>query len=98
MNVLLVASPISLPEVENLTKMPNLGLASIAGNIDKTCFNVKILDLVLAHNPIAFFKKLLFEFKPDTVVFSSMTFQYNRTLEFASITKEFNPDITVLLA
>ena len=98
MKILLISSPIALLSIENFARLPSLGLASIAGNLDKSVYDIKIADLILAPgNPDRYFKKLLSELKPDMIGFSAMTFQYSNTLKLAKIAKEFNHEITTVL-
>ena len=98
MKVLFVSSPVALPGIENMAKLPNLGLASIAGNLDKRDYEVRIIDLVACRSdPTSSLKSILKDFNPDAVGFSAMTFQYDKAVDLARITKNFNADIKILL-
>ena len=47
MRILLISSPKTIIGFDRVTKLPNLGLNSIAANITSNKIDVKILDLVL---------------------------------------------------
>jgi len=49
--VLLVANQRTLLGFNRWAKVPNLGLSSIAANLNKDICEVKIIDLVIAKNP-----------------------------------------------
>lgn len=96
MKVLLVAMPDTASSFDKVMKIPNLGIASIAGNLDDC--QVRVLDLVLKTKRITYFlKEQLRSFKPDIVGLSAMTFQYPSALKVAKIIKEENPGITIAL-
>ncbi len=98
MRVLLVASSRSMAGFDMTTRLPNLGLNSIAANLDRDLCEVKVVDLVVAgRKPRKYFQQLLSRYQPDTVGFSCMIFQYDETLALIKITKAFNRDITVVL-
>jgi radical SAM superfamily enzyme YgiQ (UPF0313 family) len=81
-----------------MTRLPNLGLSSIAANLDRNLCDIKIVDLIVAgRNPQKYFLSLLQTYQPDVVGFSCMIFQYAKTLEFAKMTKNFNKNIKVVM-
>ncbi len=98
MRVLLVANPRTNMGFDIFMRIPNLGLCSIAANLDKELCDVKIIDLVLAgKNPKEYYKNLLKEYQPDVVGLSCMVFQYYVAIELAKITKDFNKNIKIVL-
>ncbi len=79
-------------------RIPNLGLCSLAANVDRNICVVKVIDLIAVKNKYKkYFVNLLTQFKPDIVGFSCMAFQYASTLRLAGLTKEYDENITVLL-
>jgi len=81
-----------------LFRIPNLGLCSLAANVDRSLCDVKVIDLITVRRYYKkYFLNLLKQYKPDVVGFSCMAFQYANTLELAKLTKEYNKKITVLL-
>jgi len=97
MNVLLVASPKNYFGIDMLFRIPNLGLCSIAGNVDKGLANVYIVDLLVSgKNPDRYFTNLVKDLKPDIIGFSSMIFQFKHLLSLAKIAKSINPNVTTV--
>ncbi|MEJ2104531.1 MAG: radical SAM protein [Calditrichia bacterium] len=97
LRILLVASPVRTLGFDILVRVPNMGLCSIAANLNRKVCDVKVIDLIVAGvHPRDYFKKLLDDYKPDLVGFSCTTFQYKDSLELAKITKSFNKDIKVV--
>jgi radical SAM superfamily enzyme YgiQ (UPF0313 family) len=98
MKILLVANPQNYFGIDLFFRIPNLGLCSIAGNLNGESTNVKVLDLILAgKNPKAYLLKVLKDFEPDIVGFSSMTFQYKYTLELVKATRNYSKKIKTVL-
>ncbi len=96
--ILLVANPDSYFGVDMLFRIPNLGLCSLAANIDRSLFEVKVIDLIAVRGRYKrYYMKIIKDYKPDIVGFSSMAFQYSSTLELAKITKKLDKKITILL-
>ena len=97
MRVLLVSSPKTIIGFDRITRLPNLGLNSIAANIQNKNFDVKVLDLVLAiKDPGQTLYKYIKGYNPDIVGFSCMTFQYDDTIRLARLVKEYNQNIKVV--
>ena len=97
MKVLLVASPKNYFGIDMLFRVPNLGLCSIAGNIDKGLAEVFVLDLIVTgKNHDDYFINLIKKLNPDIIGFSSMIFQYKHLLSLAKIAKLSNPKVTVI--
>ncbi|MEM2934687.1 MAG: radical SAM protein [Methanocellales archaeon] len=95
MRVLLLGSPEVLPDFDFIGRSPNLGIASIAGNINDIC-EVKIADLNLLKKREVepFLLKTLKKFQPELVGFSCMSFQYPRSLELAKFVKANSSALT----
>lgn len=98
MKILLVASNSVCFGFDMLFRVPNLGLCSIAANIDRSANSVKVLDLVaVGKNPQSYFLKVLKNYKPDLIGFSSMLFQFAETYKFIKLAKSFNQNIITVL-
>ena len=98
MKILLVGSSQTVWGFDTRIRLPNLGLASLAGNIDKNIAEVRIADMVIAgRNPRHYLKRLISKMQPDIVGLSSMVFQYDNILEFAREIKKVNPGIKIVL-
>lgn len=98
MRILLIANPKLYFGLDMFFRAPNLGLCSLASNLDKGLAEVKVLDLITVRKrPHYFLRKYIKELSPQLVGFSSMTFQYNSTLEFIKYIKKLNPAIRTLL-
>jgi len=98
MRVLLVGSPKKNLGFDRIARLPNIGLSSIASNLDKTICDVKIADLLVAgRKPYKYYLSLLKEYQPDMVGLSSMSFNYADAILLAQMTKNFNHNITVVL-
>ena len=98
MRILLVSSPRTVIGFDRATKLPNLGLNSIAGNISGDDVDIRILDLVLAGNePSRFLSDYLKFYNPDIVGFSCMTFQYDDTMRLAALVRAHNRHTRIIL-
>ncbi|MBN2415991.1 cobalamin-dependent protein [bacterium] len=98
MRILLVSSPKTIIGFDRVTKLPNLGLSSIAANVFGENICIKILDLVLVRNkPDHYLLNYLKAYDPDVVGFSCMTFQYDDTMKLAGCVREYNPKIKIIL-
>jgi anaerobic magnesium-protoporphyrin IX monomethyl ester cyclase len=97
MRALLVQSPATSPWVPRRQwEPPSVAMATIAGQIDN--HDVRVADMVVwRKQAVPRFLKLLREFKPDVVGFTSMTFQYDTTVGFAYLTKQFDSRIRTVL-
>src|ERR1035437_5476883 len=97
MRALLVQSPATAPWVPRRQwEPPSVAMATIAGQIDN--HDVKVADMVIwRKQAVPRFLQVLGEFKPDVVGFTSMTFQYDTTLGFAYLTKQFDSRIRTVL-
>jgi len=98
MKVLLVASSQTIWGFDTGIRLPNLGLASLAGNIDRDLAEVRIIDMVLSgQNPRRYLRRLISKFQPDVVGLSAMVFQYDNILEFAADIRRLSPQIKIVL-
>jgi anaerobic magnesium-protoporphyrin IX monomethyl ester cyclase len=94
---LLVQSPAVSPWLSHGEwEPPSISLATIAGQIDR--HDVRVADLVVWRKRAKQrLLRVLERFRPRVVGFSSMTFQYDSTLRFAYLAKQFDPDIYTVL-
>jgi len=98
MRVLLVGSAKKSRGFDRIARLPNLGLSSIAANLDKTICDIKTVDLLVAgKNPSEYYLRLLKKYQPDVVGLSCMSFHYAETIELAKITKKFKQNVIVVL-
>ncbi|MGD0902060.1 MAG: radical SAM protein [Terracidiphilus sp.] len=97
MRALLVQSPATSPWVPRRQwEPPSVAMATIAGQIDN--HDVRVADAVVwRRQAVPRFLKLLRDFKPDLVGFTSMTFQYDTTAGLAYLAKQFDPRIKTVL-
>ncbi len=96
MKIVLLSMPDAANNFHRIIKVPNLGLCSIAAHL--TDHEVRIVDLVLVHNNIrAWLKEYLFEFSPELIGISSMSFQYASALEVMSVCREVAPEAQIVL-
>jgi anaerobic magnesium-protoporphyrin IX monomethyl ester cyclase len=96
--ILLVANPDTYFGVDMLFRIPNLGLCSLAANVDRSICDIKVIDLIAVKGKYKkYYFNLLKQYNPDIVGFTCMAFQYASTIELARLTKEFDKNITVLL-
>jgi len=97
MRALLVQSPATSPWVPRRQwEPPSVAMATIAGQIDN--HDVRVADMVIwRKQAVPRFLRVLREFKPDVVGFTSMTFQYDTTVGFAYLTKQFDSRIRTVL-
>ncbi len=94
LNVLLLASPDVQHDFDFIARIPNLGITSIAGNINDVC-DVRIADLNVTKDPHKFVRKTITKYHIDLVGLSCMSFQYRSMLEIAKIVKEYD-DVQVV--
>jgi len=87
MKVLLLNSPTILPDFDFIARIPNLGISSIAGNIDDVC-EVHTADLQAAKDWRKFLSRTLSTLCPDLVGISAMSFQFKDALEACEMASE----------
>jgi len=95
---LLFAMPESSPAFDKVALIPNLGIVSIAGNVDPTVCDVKVADLLvvrrrLEHRVLSLLKKQ----SPDLVGFSCMSFHHHSAIRLAKLVKAYNKNILVVI-
>jgi anaerobic magnesium-protoporphyrin IX monomethyl ester cyclase len=97
MRILLLSMPDSFEHTPSLAmRMPNGGLASIAGNVDAH-HDVAIADLVLAQQRVReTVERLLRERQPDLVGLSVMTFQRRTALQIARLVRRLCPEARIV--
>jgi hypothetical protein len=93
MQVLLLSMPDSFEHTPTLAvRMPNGGLASLAGNVDSH-HRVAIADLVLVQSAVqSTVVRLIQELRPELVGLSVMTFQRG-TADASSARQALQPDV-----
>ncbi len=78
-------------------KIPNLGIASIAGNLDENV-DVATVDLVLKKKHFRkYVAKFVKSFRPGLVGLSCMTFQYTTATKIAKLVKELDSSIKIAI-
>ncbi|PYR35097.1 MAG: B12-binding domain-containing radical SAM protein [Acidobacteria bacterium] len=97
MNVLLLSMPDSFEHMPPVAvRMPNGGLASLAGNVDAH-HRVAIADLILARRVGPTLERLLSEERPRVVGLSVMTFQRTTALNIARFIRTRIPDVRIVV-
>jgi len=97
--VLLVSMPDVVPVLvhEAAVHIPNLGIASIGGNIDSE-HEVFLVDLIRKRRSIKkYLTKIIGKIKPDLVGLSAMAWQYDTCIKIAHLIKEMHPDIQIVI-
>lgn len=91
MKVLLFSSPTLQPDFDFIATVPNLGIASIAGNINDIC-SVHVADVhaLKKKNHLTFMESAIKKHRPDMIGLSCMSFQYKDALEMAKKAKEMD--------
>ena len=78
-------------------RMPNLALASLAGNVDSH-HQVAIADLILTQSSVqSTVTRLMRELRPELVGLSVMTFQRSTARRIISLVKSINPDAKIVV-
>jgi len=97
LRALLVQSPATSPWVPRRQwEPPSVALATIAAQTDR--HDVRVADMTIwRKSAVPRFLKTLEQFRPHVVGFSAMTFQYNTALQFAALTRRFDPAIRIVL-
>jgi anaerobic magnesium-protoporphyrin IX monomethyl ester cyclase len=95
MRVLLLSMPDTVKFIDNVMKLPNLAIISLAGNLKG--HEVKVLDLVLFNPKIReALERTLAEFRPDVVGLSAMTFQFDTLMRIARFIRLRFPSIKIV--
>lgn len=78
--------------------VPNLGIRSIAGNLSIKGVEIKYLDLIFFFKDISgIVKRAVYDFKPDLIGISAMTFQYDTLLKVIEIIKSIDKEIKIAI-
>ena len=99
MKIVLVSMPDVAPVImhESAFHMPNLGLASIAANIDDG-HDVRIIDLIRKRRNVRkYLSGVLLSFRPQVVGLSSMTWQYATCEKLIKLIRELLPGVKIVL-
>jgi anaerobic magnesium-protoporphyrin IX monomethyl ester cyclase len=98
MRVLLLSMPDAFEHTPTVAiRMPNGGLASLAGNVDPHHV-VAIADLVLAQSTVrATVERLMREFRPDVVGLSVMTFQRVTARRVIALVRALHPHVRIVV-
>lgn len=92
MRILLLAMPNTADVIDHFTKLPNLGLVSLAGSLAN--HDVKVVDLVLYKPGIKqVLSDVLNKFRPQLVGLSAMTFQFDTLVRIARFIRAWDPSI-----
>src|SRR6266568_4961791 len=96
MKILLLAMPDAANNFHRIIKVPNLGLCSLAAQLES--HEVKIVDLVLVHKNIrSWLTEFFKDFTPELVGISSMSFQYESAREVMAISRTCAPAAKIVL-
>lgn len=98
MNVLLLSMPDSFEHMPSVViKMPNGGLASLAGNVDAQ-HRVAIADLILVQDRVReTVERLVREIEPDIVGLSVMTFQRKTAKKIIDLVRRLRPQTRIVV-
>ena len=95
MRILLMAMPDTVDFLDNATRIPNLALVSLAGNLPD--HEVKVMDLVAYRPHIRkAVEEILASFRPQLVGLSAMTFQFDTLLKVAGVVRRFDPRLKIV--
>jgi anaerobic magnesium-protoporphyrin IX monomethyl ester cyclase len=96
MRILLIAMPDTVSALDAVMRIPNLGLCSLAGNLEG--HTVKVLDLVFhPHHIRSYLESVLRDFQPEIVGLSAMSHQYASACQVSRICREVLPEVKVAL-
>jgi radical SAM superfamily enzyme YgiQ (UPF0313 family) len=99
MKVLLVSMPDVVPVLvhEAAVHIPNLGIASIGGNID-SCHDVFLVDLIRKRRSVKkYLTKIISKIQPDLVGLSAMAWQFDTCVKIAHLIKELRPETKIVI-
>ncbi len=99
MKVLLVSMPDVVPVLvhEAAVHIPNLGIASIGGNIDPE-HEVYLVDLIRKRRSVKkYLTKVITKIQPDLVGLSAMAWQYDTCIKIAHLIKELRPEVKIVV-
>ena len=94
--VLLLAMPDSASCFDGVMDMPNLGICSLAGNLDGC--QTRVVDLVIPKRRLGqIVARELRDFQPDLVGISAMTYQYRSACTAARLIRNQCPQLPIVL-
>src|SRR5512132_4243486 len=98
MRILLLSMPDSFEHTPTVAiRMPNLALASLAGNLDRH-HDVAIADLILVQSSVRqTVEDLARRHRPDLVGLSVMTFQRATARRVIALIRSINPNVRVVV-
>lgn len=99
MKILLMSMPDAAPIIfhETAIHMPNLGIASVGGNIDEG-HEVYLVDLIRKRGQVArYLRRTLLKIRPDVVGLSSMAWQYDTCVKIIRFVKALLPNAKIVL-
>jgi anaerobic magnesium-protoporphyrin IX monomethyl ester cyclase len=95
-NILLLAMPDTISALDAVMRMPNLGLCSIAGNLEG--HRVRIADLAFRRRGLGrCLERLLAEQEPELIGLSAMSFQFASACSVAQICRAVRPEARIAL-
>jgi len=95
---LLFATPDSRSGFGEVAFIQNLGIASIAGNVDSGVCDIQVADLILLKGIVEdYVLGLLRKGIPDLVGLSCMSFQYHSAIKLAKLVKSYDKNIFVAI-
>ena len=99
MKVLLVSMPDVVPILvhEAAVHIPNLGIASIGGNIDPE-HDVYLVDLIRKRRSVKkYLTTIIRKIQPDLVGLSAMAWQFDTCMKIAHLIKELRPETKIVI-
>lgn len=99
MRIVLVSMPDVAPVImhESAFHMPNLGLASLAANLD-TGHDVRIIDLIRKRRNVRqYLSGVLSSFRPQVIGLSAMTWQYATCEKLIKLIRTLLPGVKIVL-
>ncbi len=99
MKIVLVSMPDVAPVImhESAFHMPNLGLASLAANLDDG-HDVRIVDLIRKRRNVRkYLSGVLLGFRPQVVGLSSMTWQHATCEKLIKLIRQLLPEVKIVL-
>jgi radical SAM superfamily enzyme YgiQ (UPF0313 family) len=99
MKVVLISMPDAVPIIvhEAALHIPNLGIASVAGNIDPV-HEVYLIDLIRKRGLIrTYLTRTLTQIRPGLVGLSAMTWQFDTCVKIARLVRTLLPEAKIVL-
>ncbi len=99
MKIILFSMPDVAPVImhESAFHMPNLGIASLAANID-TGHDITLIDLIRKRRRVGqYLRTILLKIKPDLIGLSTMTWQYATCLKIVNLIRRLLPEVKIVI-